>query len=555
MGGYYNFQTWEFDEERDLNEYFKCWVLFGTFCLPALKPLCLWDGVQPCDNDTMPREAERLQTPTHMTWDSRTKDGYWYFSVIEIPEEEQKQRVPVFRERMVPWIEDYAKEWRGRLVPELDATFKRLRAVEVDKLSNLGLLEHFEDYMRSKDRMWKIHMESMFPTYHLYGLFEDMCQELLGIDGKHPQFKALLGGYDTVMQDLERGIWKLGTRAKELGLDSTFQATPDDEQLLSKLGESDAGKTWLKGLHDYLWDYGWRTPPIVRFDEPSWVEKPSLALGDIKRAMATGDVFVLDEKRKRLVQEREQAEAEVLAKIPYESKDMFTKLLDGARWCGRWSEDHVHYCENIYNAIGRRVLMEMGRRYERAGVLDETEDIFFLIPEEIKMPALTMHRCSMKKTTRTRKEQWQGFLKQEPPPFIGDPSVLGPQTAVNPVLRILAPAPWVRPELNADLYGTGSASGVVEGIARVIYSEADFSQLQPGEVLVSPFTHSDWTSLFWLAKAVVTDHGGALAHAVIVGREYGIPTVAGTLEATHKIKTGDRVRVDGTNCCVYILSQ
>ena len=84
-------------------------------------------------------------------------------------------------------------------------------------------------------------------------------------------------------------------------------------------------------------------------------------------------------------------------------------------------------------------------------------------------------------------------------------------------------------------------------------SEAEFSQLQPGEILVAPFTHSAWTSLFWLAKGVVTDHGGSLAHAVIIGREYGIPVVAATLEATHKIKTGQRVRVDGDNCCVYIL--
>ena len=84
-------------------------------------------------------------------------------------------------------------------------------------------------------------------------------------------------------------------------------------------------------------------------------------------------------------------------------------------------------------------------------------------------------------------------------------------------------------------------------------SEDEFSQLQPGEILVAPFTHTDWTPLFWLASGVVTDHGGALAHAVIVGREYGLPCVAGTLGATGKIRTGDRIRVDGDNCCVYIL--
>jgi phosphoenolpyruvate synthase/pyruvate phosphate dikinase len=201
------------------------------------------------------------------------------------------------------------------------------------------------------------------------------------------------------------------------------------------------------------------------------------------------------------------------------------------------------------------VLIEMGRRFAKAGVLDDAEDIYFLIPDEVKMAALTMYRCPLKKTARIRKEQWHEFLKEEPLPFIGDPTVLARQTAINPVLRVLAPSPVVKPELKADLYATGWAAGVVEGTARVIMSEAEFSKLKPGEILVAPFTHSDWTPLFWLAKGVVTDHGGALAHAIIVGREYGLPVCAGCIEATKKIKTGDRIRVDGDNGCVWILSK
>ncbi len=553
---YYNWPAYyEFDEERDLNPYFKCWVLFGTFCIPALKPFPLWALLVACCHLSHHRATEKFTCPTHMCWDGRSKDGYSYFSMIEMPKEEWKQREAIFREKMTPWIDNFEKEWRGRLVPRIMVEYDRLKKVEVEKLSNLELLEHFEDWMAVNLKQWAVHFESMIPAYHLYGLFEDMCRELLGIDGTHAQFKALLGGYDTEMQVAERWLWRLGERAVELGLKQTFDAIPDDEQLLSKLKESDAGRNWLDELNEFLQVYGWRVPPIIHVDEPSWIEKPSLALPDIRRAITKGGVFMLDEERRRLVAEREKAERELLPRVPAERRDMFVKLMEGARWCGRWSEDHLYPCEFNINALGRRVLMEMGRRYAKAGVLDEREDIFFLIPDEVRMPALTMHRCPMKKTVRIRKHQWQEFLKQEPAPFIGDPSVLARQTAINPVLRVLAPAPIVRPELKADLYGTGSAAGVVEGTARVVMSEADFSQLQPGEILVSPFTHTDWTPLFWLAAGVVTDHGGALAHAVIVGREYGLPCVTGTLEATGKIKTGDKIRVDGDNCCVYILEQ
>lgn len=104
-----------------------------------------------------------------------------------------------------------------------------------------------------------------------------------------------------------------------------------------------------------------------------------------------------------------------------------------------------------------------------------------------------------------------------------------------------------------ELYGVEGAPGVVEGIARVVVGEDEMDQVQPGDILVAPATGPSWTPLFGIIKGAVTDKGGRMAHAVIVGREYGIPTVVGTGYATTKLKTGDRVRVDGDLCRVYIL--
>ena len=117
----------------------------------------------------------------------------------------------------------------------------------------------------------------------------------------------------------------------------------------------------------------------------------------------------------------------------------------------------------------------------------------------------------------------------------------------------MAAMPIVRPELKADLYGAASTQGVVEGIARVVLTQEEMSQLQPGDILVAPSTSPLWTPVFGILKGVVTDAGGTLSHAVIIGREYGLPVVAGTAEGTSKIKTGQRIRVDGDNNAVYIL--
>ncbi|NUT91628.1 MAG: pyruvate, phosphate dikinase [Saccharothrix sp.] len=93
--------------------------------------------------------------------------------------------------------------------------------------------------------------------------------------------------------------------------------------------------------------------------------------------------------------------------------------------------------------------------------------------------------------------------------------------------------------------GFPGAAGVAEGVARVLRSVEDGAALEPGEVLVTTVTNIGWTPLFPRAAAVVTDVGAPLSHAAIVARELGIPAVVGCGNATTRIKTGDRIRVDG----------
>ena len=100
-----------------------------------------------------------------------------------------------------------------------------------------------------------------------------------------------------------------------------------------------------------------------------------------------------------------------------------------------------------------------------------------------------------------------------------------------------------------------SAPGLVEGPARVIVSEREFHPVQPGEILLTVTTSPIWMPLFGIVKGMVTDTGGSLTHAIIIGGECGLPVVAGTMEATRKIRTGQKIRVDGDNCCVYILKK
>ena len=103
--------------------------------------------------------------------------------------------------------------------------------------------------------------------------------------------------------------------------------------------------------------------------------------------------------------------------------------------------------------------------------------------------------------------------------------------------------------------GFPGAAGVVEGIVRILRTPEDTAQLGDGEILVTTVTNIGWTPIFPRAAAVVTDVGAPLSHAAIVARELGIPAVVGCGNATMRLHSGNRVRVDGGNGTVQVLHQ
>ena len=89
------------------------------------------------------------------------------------------------------------------------------------------------------------------------------------------------------------------------------------------------------------------------------------------------------------------------------------------------------------------------------------------------------------------------------------------------------------------------------GPVRIVRDAAAFGSLQPGEILVAPYTNPSWTPLFRIASAAIVDTGAAASHAAIVAREYGIPAVMGTGDGTRRLRDGQQVRVDGARGLVY----
>lgn len=116
-----------------------------------------------------------------------------------------------------------------------------------------------------------------------------------------------------------------------------------------------------------------------------------------------------------------------------------------------------------------------------------------------------------------------------------------PITAGLPAARHLGSS-----ERADTLSGTSGSHGTVTAEARVVRGPSDFTAVRRGEIVVCPFTDPAWTPLFGIVAGVITETGGALSHAAIVSREFGIPAVLGIPDATNHIASGDRITLDGS---------
>ncbi|MEL7565810.1 MAG: PEP/pyruvate-binding domain-containing protein [Dehalobacterium sp.] len=182
------------------------------------------------------------------------------------------------------------------------------------------------------------------------------------------------------------------------------------------------------------------------------------------------------------------------------------------------------------------------------------EDIFFFYIEEVEK--LLSGVTPELKHIPSRKENYERYKEMPPFPSIIRGRFNPVEWAKNPNRRLdyydatMPPAELLDSQ---TLNGCAGAAGRIEGTVRILTSPEEGEKLQPGEILVAVTTNIGWTPLFPKAAAIITDIGAPLSHAAIVARELGIPAVVGCTNATTRLKTGDKVLVDGGHGKVQIL--
>jgi rifampicin phosphotransferase len=346
-------------------------------------------------------------------------------------------------------------------------------------------------------------------------------------------------GFDSAPIRAEKSLYDLATWTRNhQELAESLLTRPVQEFLERAATSEDAvWHEWHTRFQAHLSAYG-HTVYNLDFMNPVPADDPGPLLETL-RFFVSGKGVDPYERQRRFATRREEATAAVLARMDPVRARAFRRLV-------YWAETITPVREDALADVGlawpqvRRMLFEIGRRLQQAGVINEPEDVFWLHRSEIDEGL-----GNLADQVEQRKRVWRGQRRATPPQLL-------PKGGWGDAFRRWMPA--ASEEQTGDVIkGIGGSMGTVTAPARVLGGPQDFGLMQPGDVLVASITTPAWTSLFAMASGVVTDIGGPLSHSSIVAREYGIPAVLGTAVATRRIRSGQLIHVDGDAGTVRLL--
>jgi pyruvate,water dikinase len=215
--------------------------------------------------------------------------------------------------------------------------------------------------------------------------------------------------------------------------------------------------------------------------------------------------------------------------------------------------DHHFYIDQGANAHVRLVLLTVGEKLVEARRLDRADDVIFLRYNELRMLIGDASAIDARGLVTQRRSERDAAKQLHPPNWIG--TATASQLAFPYLVNWGYPERFHQgqPKAEGPVTGIAASPGVVEGIARVVMTVDEFDDVAEGDILVCQMTNPAWVVLFTRIAGLVTDTGGTTSHPAVLSREFGIPAVVGTSVATKRIRTGDRIRVDGSKGSVDVL--
>lgn len=440
------------------------------------------------------------------------------------------------------------RTWEEAWLPAIEGHLAALNSFDLAGASFPDLCRHLGAVQERLEALWEIHNDLLVPLLLALHDFEEAFRDLFPEAGPLAAFD-LLSGLPNKTTETNQKLWNLGRQAaRNPLLAATLTGNPVD-QLRERLAETAQGQELWAELESFLRVYGERNDDLF-LDQPTWIENPAPVLRGLREAVLQPkrDLAADFTHHAALREEKLAGVRKVLEALPAAVAAEFEHLLGAAQAATVLSEDHHFWIDCKITHHARRVALELGQRLWAMGLLEARDDVFHLGVDEL----MALDDCppdpgEWRRRVACRQAAWENHLGAEAPLMLGEPRPLLPMDCA--MLRVstkfsgnLFQAPAIP---GGGLEGMPASSGTVVGPARILRSLEEADKLRPGDILVTAFTLPSWTPFFASVKGVVTNTGGMLCHAAVVAREYRIPAVVGTVQATERFQDGDLIEVDG----------
>lgn len=452
------------------------------------------------------------------------------------------------------WREDL-KRWDEEVKPDSIKRNKKLQAIQPESLSLNELLNHISDCRKNALEMMYRHHLFTIPAILPIGLYLSKVCSWSGM----PSSELLT---------LLKGSTPISKGASDNELDTLIQCmkdaniSPDDFSNMFATEALDlmkAKNTDIKeALQSYLNFAGYRLVTGYDVTDNYGYDMPELLLNNIVSHFAKDN----SDHHEQLMNEKKDA---LQSMIPKKFHDEFNELLEEARLVNRLRDERGIFNDVLGTGLARRAILEAGKRMEEQGYLSNRNLLLHASFDEMRLIFNNKFK-ELNQTLEERFDWWKNATVDDAPSTLGGEPLPPPPITIFPekartgmialftVIKEIYDDSGVSPNEKKKIIGMPVSAGIYVGTARIICRLEDFDSLKKGDILVTKNTTAAFNAILPLLGGIVTDRGGQLSHAAIVSREYGIPAVVGTRNATQIIQDGSSIRIDGEKGTVEVIS-
>ena len=550
---------WESEEEKGL-----FWFFDDNHCGRPISPM-YW-SLNGWWGPTLDYMYRRFGFPLGKAWIGKRVNGYLYSAIVPREPESAALLGPYYGWIMSTYADKFLEWWQDRYLPEILRNFEYIDTYPTEKATLQELMVYLEEAIDIQYRHFCVHWILNLAQFQSSMDLQAAVGEVIGQVDPALIGRILISIKDRNWDSLE-ALWELKEQVKQdASLRAVFEAGETASEILPELRMNDRGRAFIADVEAYLQEYGVKATMYPHeYINKLWVEDIAPAVETIKGYLVSDYDFPT--QHRRMVDDHHAAIEELRALIPdAASADQRKKLetaLELATKMMPLTPDHHFYIDQGTFGRVRLVLLAIGQRMVQDGLLRGREDIMFLEYDQLRAYVANPKSDDNPDgydgiaVIRGARRRYEEVHKIRPRDWVG--TVTHWAMYEEPYHTLWGwPERFERAQKAEDVppdvvQGLPAAPGMAEGPARVVLSPDEFDQVKPGEIMVCQMTNPSWVVVFSKIKGVVTDTGGVLSHTAVVSREFGIPAAVGTGDATSRIGTGDRVRVNGNTGMVEIL--